>query len=351
MPTMPDATLRGRFARPLALAIALSLGSGCTHLLVPTDKVAPAFSEALEENDYDAAQALLNRLPASHPGAQALHQQFEAEAAAYENAVAEKAVDQANRGRWVEAFEVLDEGQDHWDDSPAIANALEQLKAREARLYRRLHAELLLAEADWITTRQAQTDELSRLHRRDARRLAVSWDRRTSALADHLEKLAERFIKSEDWIGARKLLVAAGKVSGEDMSERIAAVEDRMPPPAERRDRSGEQKARAGKLLAEYEASGDMSDLFAARKHIFSHNNQGQLDTYAARLEDISRRRFEQGVIAGDQLYAAGRYREARDTWQAILQLYPNDAELQKKLERANKVLENLKALSREQRH
>lgn len=350
MPTTPDAPRRRSFARPLAIAIALSLGSGCTHLLVPADKVAPAVSDALDQRNYNAAQALLNRLSESDPRAQALHGEFEAETAAYEKSVVEKAVERANRGRWTEAFEILDDGLDHWDDSPAIVDAMNQLKAREARLYRRLHAKLLLAEADWITSRRAQTEELSRLHRRDARRLAVSWDRRTEDLAEHLEKLAERFIKAEDWNGARNLLLAAGEVSGKDLSARIVAVEERMPPPEERRDVSGELKARAGQLLAEYEKSGDMSDLVAARKHIFGHNSQGQLDTYAAQLEDISRRRFEQGVIAGDQLYAAGRYQEARDTWQAVLELYPDNAELQKKLERANKVLENLRALSREQR-
>lgn len=346
-----------RLLQALALAVLLSLGAGCAHLLVPNDEIAPSVQAALERQDYDVAAALLRRLPASDPARDGLTARFHDASAAYGREVAARAIAEANRGRWVEAFAVLDEGRARWRNSAEIADASRLLKEREARLYRRLHAELLLAEAQWLASRRKHTGELERLHRRDAKRLAATWERRAARLSKQLRQLAERCVEAEEWKGARRLLLAASELGGTDVSAQLASLQDHEASGTGKGGSSGSgsdqatraHRTRAEKLLREYEASGAMADLIAARKHIFSHNASGQLDTHAARLEDLSRRRFRQGMQAGDQHYAAGRYREARDTWAAALELYPDDEELRKKLERAEKVLRNLEALSQTQ--
>lgn len=352
MPIMHETGSRWPALRSITFAILVSLGAGCAHMLVPMEQLEPTFGEALDEHNYDFAAALLERLPDDYPAQEALRKRFQQASSAYAREVVSRATRQANQGRWVDAFATLDEGRARWEDSPEIAEATDQLKAREAALYRRLHAELLLAEANWLASRRQQTGELEQLHRRDARRLAVRWDRRASDVTARLQKLADRFIAAEDWSGARRLLLAASQVTGEDLSARMALVDEKVgrerSVPSSRP--SGATRARAGELLSVYERSGDMADLVAARQHIFGHNSSGQLDTYAARLEELSRRRFQQGVIAGDQLYAAGHYREAKEIWEATLQLYPDDEELKKKLQRAEKVLKNLETLSRSQR-
>ena len=47
----------------------------------------------------------------------------------------------------------------------------------------------------------------------------------------------------------------------------------------------------------------------------------------------------------GEALYARGQYKEAYRIWKQVAPLYPNDEELNKKLERSRRVLTNLRSL------
>ena len=116
-----------------------------------------------------------------------------------------------------------------------------------------------------------------------------------------------------------------------------------------------EQRARAKRNLAlqteaeqrmsRYQRNGQLQSLLAARAFLNRHPGNPALASHRKRLEQWCRRRFAEEMNTGEALYARGQYREAYRIWKQVAPLYPDDEELNKKLERSRRVLANLRNL------
>ena len=85
--------------------------------------------------------------------------------------------------------------------------------------------------------------------------------------------------------------------------------------------------------------------MLAARHFLSQHQGNPVLAGHRERLEQWARRRFAEEMNTGEALYARGQYREAYRIWKQVAPLYPDNEELNKKLERSRRVLANLRSL------
>ena len=340
-------------SRYLALITALLLVSGCARLTLMTSQdVASEIQQASEQQDFNSAWYYLDNIRESSPQfsqVSALRSKLEKDTQAFEQKNIQKARSLASSGRWPEAFAVLEQAQKKWRKSDALASAQQALTQREALLFNRLRTDLLVDEATWLASKRNTIEQLGTLNRADARSTSEKLEQRRKELVTTLTELGNDFAKQEDWPRTRDLLTAAQKLSGsKETPAALAQAHKYLSRQANRDRKAREQKvqSQALKLLDTYDKSRSLADLLKARDYISSNNSSGQLDQYASRLEAICQQRFKQGLSDGEALYAQGRYKDAYQAWENVSRIYPDDVELTKKMERARKVLDNLKALS-----
>lgn len=335
------------------LLVLFCLIGGCARvtLLTSSDIVAEV-ELAQQQHDYNRAWYYLNNIRETHPQydqVPALRERLEASTANFEQTEISNARSLASAGRWPQAFATLKQAQQQWRQSEPLQQEEKALRERETLLFNRLRTDLLVDEARWLASRQDTIRQLSTLDRSDALAMKSYLEQRKLELVDTLNFLGEAFAAQEDWPRTRDLLNASMQLSGEKTAPpALVTARQHLSQLASKNRQVREQKVQnqALELLNRYDQSLALKDLLAAREYISANNNSGQLDQYASRLEAICKQRFRQGLSEGEALYAQGKYEQAYDTWQGIAQIYPGDAELEKKIDRARKVLTNLKALS-----
>lgn len=337
----------------LFLVLASLFINGCARLTLATsDDVVAEVNRAREQQNFTKAWYYIEHIRSTHPqydAVSALRDPVLNDINAFETAEIQRARQLAGAGRWHEAFEVLDAARARWQKSGKLDAAYVALEKREAVLFNRLRTELLLDEASWLHARLGTLEQLETLNRRDASDISGALQRRRAELVDTLTELGNAFAEQEDWVRTRDLLSAAQRLSGSDeVPAALATARKQVSLEVNRHRRAREEQvqSKAVSLLEAYDRSDSLADLLAARDFISNNNQNGQLDQYASRLEAICQQRYQLGIQEGDALYAEGRYEDAFQTWERITGIYPGDAELEKKMERARKVLSNLKALS-----
>ena len=336
----------------LALFALLFL-SGCARLtLMTSEDVVADINRAREAQDFNKAWYYSENIRSTHPqydDVVALRTSLQRDISSFESAQIQRAQQLAGAGRWHEAFDVLDAAKAQWRNSDNLDAAYKALEKREALLFNRLRTELLVDEARWLHARLGTLEQLETLHRRDASEISDALKHRRAELVSTLTDLGNAFAAEEDWVRTRDLLGAAQQLSGTDEAPAaLVTARKQLSLEANRSRRAREEKVqnKAVTLLEAYEESRSLSDLLAARDFISNNNQSGQLDQYASRLEAICQQRYQLGMQEGDALYAQGRYDDAFQAWENVARIYPGDAELEKKMDRARKVLSNLKALS-----
>jgi tetratricopeptide (TPR) repeat protein len=110
-----------------------------------------------------------------------------------------------------------------------------------------------------------------------------------------------------------------------------------------------ERKNRIDQNLAEARARYEKNEFNAARKLLNEvleedPGNQ-QAQELLTQLEAHLQTHLEQLLKTGDKLYQEGEIEGAQDIWEAALQLDPENPLAKEKLERAQRVLENLESL------
>ncbi len=333
--------------------ILIILLSGCARLtLLTSADIVAELQQAEQEQDFNRAWYYLENIRETHPQydqVPMLRSKLESSTQAFEQDRITQARSLASAGRWPEAFATLDDAQRKWRQSDTLRSEEQALRDRETLLFNRLRTDLLLDEARWLASKQATVRQLSTLDREDALAMKDYLEQRKVELVDTLNFLGEAFAAQEDWPRTRDLFTASMQLSGQkDAPPALVTARQHLSKLASKHRIAREQKVQnqALDLLNKYDKSLALKDLLAAREYISTNNNGGQLDQYASRLEAICKQRFRQGLSEGEALYAQGKYEQAYDTWQSVSQIYPGDAELEKKIDRARKVLTNLKALS-----
>lgn len=327
--------------------------SGCARLtLMASSDITTNLAKARESENFTLAWYYLNNIKESSAEYEHIASQHDAlskQTAVFESTNISRAQKLASAGRWQEAFETLTVAQQKWRNSEKLDAAEQGLRTRETLLFNRLRTDLLVNEARWLAAEQNTLTEMATLEQEDALALTAKMNERKSALIRTLNELGESFAKSDDWVRTRDLLSASRALSGSvEVTESLTTAQRHLANEQNRHKRVQEKKIqnKALSLLDNYETSLSLADLLNAREYISQNNRSGQLDQHAARLEAICQKRFNQGLNDGDALYTQGRYQEALQTWQNIRDIYPGNAELDKKMERATRVISNLKALS-----
>jgi tetratricopeptide (TPR) repeat protein len=265
----------------------------------------------------------------------------------------------ASAGRLGEALVLLDTAIAQGHDVPAYLRAREQTRQQKSRQERRFQDRLLIEQTK---AQQSQLPIFDQWVRMDPDNREVT-DRRETihrSLQARRERLSEcglRQIENQPEL-ARACLELAFAL---EPNQRDRLLLDLL---AEREKKTERVKARQQQDILERQRKNWIrnsllqakvlyeKDQFNPARKLLNQVLEEQPDNLQAaqllsQLEDRLQGHLENLLNTGDKLYQEGEIEGARDIWEAALRLDPENTLAKEKLERAERVLENLENLRR----
>lgn len=335
----------------LPLLLLTTLLGGCASSWQLFETPADRVSDALDGHRYADALAVIDNTGKGNPQYGLMHQQRPGVLQAsreYRHDVLARARALAAKGQWRQAYATLEQARDQVVDAKPVQSLLDDLHHRENSHLRDLLINWYLAEARALL-RTGDLDPALKEHTGTAAHRALARRQRMRHdLTDELTRLGNEYADQARWQSAYEALEMAQRLS--PRRQRPAALERARKTLDSAHDRAEiarnqAHREHAEKLIKQYQDSGRLQDLLAARTFLLQHPND-DLDDDRDQVDAWCQQRFQTEVSRGDALYARGRYRAAYQLWKQALPLDPNNVELGKKLERAGKVLHSLKTLS-----
>ncbi len=328
------------------LVMAALLG-GCATLGDPERRV----SEALAEDNYASAAAIIEDTHPDHDQYALLQEQYPGIILAsdqYRQRLILEAEAMSRKQRWQQAHTLIEAHRDKVVDPSALDELLTALTSLEEYQFNQLLAERRRAQALALRESTGLTDKLSGFHLPRAKQERQQLANERFVVVEDLTRLGEYFAQRQQWLLARDLLSAAHRLAPDQPPSAQLAKAQQILNDASQRARARHNRGlltEAEQLMARYQRNGQLESLLAARHFLKQHQNNPVLVDHRERLEQWARRRFSEEMNTGEALYARGQYREAYRIWKQVAPLYPDNEELNKKLERSRRVLANLRNL------
>ncbi len=344
-----------RRRKPHVWPAALSLGAvlilpGCASLMSLSDP-ADRVGDALQAHRYRDALAIIDRTDPSHPQYGLLTEQRRGVLQASQEYRQKKlalARDLSAREDWRQAYQLLEDTSDRVAEPEPADALLGQLHEREARALRARLNQWYLAQAKALLETGQLDQELAHHDDRRAVRILDQRARLRQQVSDGLTELGDAYADQALWRQALVSLEMAQRLTPERSQPASLKRARKTLDSARDRARDARQETRyqhAETLVSRYQQTGRLEDLLAARTYLAQHDG-GYLDTMREQVKRWSRDRFTRTMAQGEALYAKGEYRAAHQLWQRVAPLDPENLELQKKLERSERVIRNMESLN-----
>ncbi|WP_105101412.1 hypothetical protein [Microbulbifer pacificus] len=340
--------------------------------LLPACSLTPA-SPSLEGFSADTLQQVrlqsaeleqLQKLDGVTPAQRQHMQQLQRSLQQFERDVLRSAEQQQKEGNWHGADQVLQGAAKLLPASLVITSATRQLAIQRQLQEERVRMELEIHRGEQLLKDAESYQRLQQLVGPGA----LTWlelknyHRQRRATAQNLQQFAQKALlreNREDWVLARQALTIAQGLYGDDLRtetglrenlERDLAFATRqLRPPAPRPARAKPQKNHPIPVENVQQAL-DAGDLLSARQQLDQllqrapqHPRLVALQTQYQQQLNI---RVKTALKRGNDLYSQGEIERALNVWREASALAPDNMELLGNIARAEKVLDNLRALS-----
>lgn len=271
------------------------------------------------------------------------------------------AQDMVRRGRWSDGIAVLDAAAQRFGDDPAVLAERQRLQALWEHVRRTLEDELLVGDAEAQHNKivllerysLAEPDNLVVTSRR------IYWKELLAGKLEPLTACGERHAATNAALARRCYQVASTIAATPDVERRLAGIDEQLRANEEiaaqrrRMNEQRERQARARVLLDNAKRAIEDRDY---RRALDILQNVAQLQPSNREVAGLQQQalsllgpQVEALVKLGDHLYLDEQLEAAVATWQAALDLAPDDADILARIERAKNVLDRLDALRRQQ--
>jgi tetratricopeptide (TPR) repeat protein len=268
----------------------------------------------------------------------------------------------ASRGRWRSARRVIDEALAAGHEPAPLESERAALAAQFADWEQLLEDRITVGDAENQQAKITLLEQLSRASPDDlllaSRRLY--WKEVLRGRAPALTECAERHVATEPLLAKRCYRLVVDMVEDEALEKRLVVVREQIKEGeqlAEERRRLRAEKARQGRakeLLEEARTAIDASDYRGALDILAEveglQPDNPEIEGLAQTAWSMLSPQVEALVKLGDHLYLDEQLDAAIATWQAALNLKPNDEEILARITRARTVLKRLDDLRHRQR-
>ncbi len=352
-------------ARFLAVLLFLALPACGVLESRPAPADADRVSGLIAQRRFADAIAVLEESAGTGAGASHRLAQVREMARRYDAEQAEKVLELQMTGDWAAAFRALDEGLRNYPDGEALQQARAILLREQAEELARLERQWLLQRAQWLVEALPLSRAIARVHPQDpdAALRAQNLEEEAADIALALEREADSAIAAGQLQRAESFLEMAARLEPDETREqRLEGIQAALEAESRRRAAVAESERERQRLRQRQARERRIAELTATvHRRLLTADLAGarrtleELERLAGPRPDIVElgQAVDAAIAAkvaelthrGDQLYGAGKLREARHVWAQAARLDPGNAEVQARIDRADRVLRRVQEL------
>lgn len=333
--------------------------SGCASLEAMRSDIGPRVDRWAAEHEYERALDTIARVDPKHPEYAALHAripQLEKEAANYAQRVIARAEKLAAEEKWQAALDTYEHGLDKLPGNLALREARDRfLRERDERI-EYLELRLLISRGQQLVRELPVRHEIVQTtpNDRSARQALARMERESQDVAEALLAQGRAALEAGDAYLAQRCLILASNLSQTD-EIRDALAEARKSAPKQKPPKEGTAARRPVPADRGSEALGDARsaleehDLLTARDLLQEaaalQPDDPRVTALQKKLDATIRTEVDTGIERGRRLYSLGNIEGALAVWTPLTQLDPDNRQLNEHIERAKRVLANLREL------
>ncbi len=342
------------------LVLAVSHLAACSHFGSSAGETRVSrIDRLIEEKDYHRAQGLLADIQPEDPLYSKVQSKLKAvrkEIWNFERAAIKAAVRYEQKRQWQLADQTFDDALERLPESKILSAAYAQYDQRRQVYKKILRVELLINEGEQLLkdarayTQIANIEPVGFFTRLEIK----AYKDKRYHVSRRLFDSGQAALVREDFRLAQRCLLIANRLHGSpdiEQALKIARVEI---------DRSRSRvnyKALTAKtfrrMLADYKRMLEDGKFFAAQQRMHylqkQFSDQRELKALADELQLVIRDEVRRATEEGRKLYSEGQVQEALTEWKRVLPLDPNNADLKSNITRAERVLENIRILTKKQ--
>ncbi|MES9812408.1 MAG: hypothetical protein ABW159_06025 [Candidatus Thiodiazotropha sp.] len=299
-----------------------------------------------------AAYLLLSMLA----GCQLIESKKTTPAPVEENAL-DKSRQLAAKGRYGEAINLLDRAGTNRNLSTAYSKELESFRTQQKTLEEELNDQLLISNTSALKNQLPILTKLSQASPDKPHYATLLQETRETLLSmqKSLSECAWRHFKRNNALSKDCLTLSLSlkqDKADQNLMEHLLKEQIQYKKEAAKKEQTNREqkwKKRIDINLAEARRlveSGQLKEARRALKRVLKESPKNE--TAKKLLADINRtlkKYIENLLLAGDRLYRDGEIESAKATWRAALTLDPTDLRAREKIQRAQRVLDNLENL------
>lgn len=268
------------------------------------------------------------------------------------------AVRYEQRQQWREADQIFAMALNYVPNSEILQAARKQLDERRDEREQALRAELLLNEGEQLLKDARSYEQIAYLSPANLlTKLEIhSYQRKRQKVSTQLLKQGRLAVERRDYTLARRCLVIAERLDATEEVLQALQLADARLRESQRGSHYSRQALRGGSLQAQiqqYQQTLAKGDLMLAQRQLMQMQQkfpeEVRLQSLAAELHILIEAKVAAATQHAKVLYSEGDVQQALALWQEILQLDPDNPNLQLNISRAQRVLENIRALREKQ--
>ena len=345
------------------LLLFLLLLHGCTvvnHLNFGSNRM-ERVDQYLAEQEFSKALTLIADTPEDDPQALQLAKKRKtiiSQLKTFEQQTVTTALKQERSNNWPGAKLTYEEALKKLTNSKRMeAGQASMLKRFQGRMTA-LEQEELIVTGEWL---KKKLPLLRSLHENDPGDITIQWrysrtEKEAEKIGGELLKAGEQMLAENDLAMARRLLPLAAKLApGSESKAALSHLNRVLQERKVKKQKSIRTIAQKENKLAIEAFNKAMAhgNLQEARHHLTllspALKKSTSVELMQERLDNAIGKWIQEELSIGDSFYRAGEYEHAMKVWQNILELSPDHETTQRKIDRAETIIEKLTILEKRQ--
>lgn len=350
--------------RTALISLTLLFLSGCAFLNSFNSDLDNQVDVWMAQHEYSKILDTLKYVRPSNPKYQLLRrkrQQAIEESKRFEQSQISKALNQIEKEQWHEAEMTLTNAIEKLPDSKPLHKTYQEFIKQRTQYIKSLYTQLSINEAEWLIKNKPVQQKLNRTLPEDRKTQQELEDFRSDSQHVYQQLLAcgVEATKSDDLELAEECYQLADKLqpnatNKETLADVRAKLDRKKSRIAEQKQKTPALSQLGRNLLDKSKKALDSGKLKLAliqyNKIPNTDRNQAPVKAYGEEMNRRIRDNVTQGIEMGRKLYSQGQVEQALAIWNKLRDLDPDNENLLSHIDRAERVLEKIKQLRKEQK-